>query len=326
VNEVKDFLEANGLADRLPVSRLRAGVRNLLEWKQLAADLPDGFSDRSPARVSADAGEVGEIGFRAFRWQTPWPVSGLEEALLGGVAVRGFVPGSVRPLARSVPERGTAVSLTGARTPGAVGAGNGVDRGGRAFRVEYAIVDLGPEKVVARYVGPPEAVAFNLGLLRRSLQSLEAAPLLPAHAPRTTAEAREIPFDPVAFPNGDGAFVVPRGWATEAAVRAACDAVPAAEAGLLTRDPLDYAVVLRVLRFRSAAVAERATARCGQAGGPEASAGTYAYRFDRLGVQVVVRGALAKREGGALLLELEAPLARVAAAEELFTRLGREAK
>jgi S1-C subfamily serine protease len=324
VNEVKDFLETNGLADRLPVSRLRAGVRHLLEWKQIAADLPDGYSDRSPARVSAEAGEVAGIDFRVFRWQTPWPVSGLEEALLGGVAVRGFVPGSVRPLARSVPERGAAVSLAGGRTPSAVGAGNGVDRNGRAFRVEYAIVDLGPEKVVARYLGAPEAVAFNLGLLRRSLQSLEGAPMLPSHAPRTAAEVRELPFDPAAFPNGDGGFVVPRGWGTEAVTRAACDAVPAAEAGLLTRDPLDYAVVVRVLRLRSAAAAERAVARCGQ--GAETAAGTYAYRFERLGVALAVRGALAKREAGAQLLELEAPVARMAVAEELFARLAREAK
>jgi hypothetical protein len=41
---------------------------------------------------------------------------------------------------------------------------------------------------------------------------------------------------------------------------------------------------------------------------------------------VGVRGALTKRGDGALLLELEAPLARMAAAEELFARLGREAK
>jgi hypothetical protein len=36
--------------------------------------------------VLADAGDMGEIGFRIDRWETPWPASGLEEALLGGEA------------------------------------------------------------------------------------------------------------------------------------------------------------------------------------------------------------------------------------------------
>jgi S1-C subfamily serine protease len=326
VNEVKDFLEANGLADRLAVARLRPGVRHLLEWKQVAVDLPDGFSDRSPARVLADAGEVGEIHFRVDRWETPWPVSGLEEALLGGEAVRNFVPAAVRPLVRSAPDRAAALSLPAGRTPSLVGSGTGVDRSGRSFRVEYAIVDLGPEKVVARYLGPPDALAFNLGLLRRSLRSLEAAPLLSPRARGTTAASRELAFERAAFPNGDGAFVVPRGWAAEPVAHAACDAIPQADAGLLTRDPLDFTVVLRALRFRNAAAAEPATTRCGRQGAGEGAAGSYALRFDRLGVPVAVRGTLAKREGDTLLLELEAPLAKLAGLEDLYARFCREAK
>ncbi len=328
VNEVKDFLERTGLADRLPVARLRPGVRHLLEWKQLAVDLPDGFGDRSPARVSAEAGDVGEIDFRVDRWETPWPVSGLEEALLGGEAVRDFVPASARPLARSAPGHEPAPSLEAGRTPSLVGSGTGVDRAGRAFRVEYAIVDLGREKVVARYLGPKDALAFNLGLLRRSLKSLEAAPLLSPRAGRTTLVSRDAPFERTAFPNGDGAFVLPHGWAPEPAAHAACAAVPEAEAGFLARDPQDFTVVLRALRFRGASGVERAIARCGGQGSMEAAAvpASYAFRFDRLGVAMAVRGALLRREGDTLLLELEAPLAKLAGLEELLARWSREAK
>ena len=328
VNEVKDFLERNGLADRLPVARLRPGVRHLLEWKQLAVDLPDGFGDRSPARVRAEAGDVGEIDFRVDRWETPWPVSGLEEALLGGEAVRDFVPASARPLVRSAPGHKPALSLEAGRTPSLVGSGTGVDRAGRAFRVEYAIVDLGREKVVARYLGPADALAFNLGLLRRSLLSLEAAPLLSPRAGRTAAVPRDAPFERAAFPNGDGAFVLPHGWAAEPAAHAACAAVPQAEAGFLARDPLDFTVVVRALRFRGTAGIERAIARCGGQANAEAAATpeSYAFRFDRLGVAVVVRGVLLRREGDTLLLELEAPLAKLAGLEELLARWSREAK
>jgi len=42
------------------------------------------------------------------------------------------------------------------------------------------VVTLRGEAVVARYLGPPDALAFNLGLLRRSLETLEAGRLLTA--------------------------------------------------------------------------------------------------------------------------------------------------
>ena len=42
----------------------------------------------------------------------------------------------------------------------------------------YALVDLGREKLVARFVGPAEQVAFNESVLRESLTSIEAARLL----------------------------------------------------------------------------------------------------------------------------------------------------
>ena len=112
VNVVKDFLEANGLLERLPRFGCGPGVRHSLDWKQIAVDLPDGFLDRSLARVAAEAGEVGEIDFRVDRWATPWRASGLEEALLGGEAVRGFVPAAGRS---GSPRRPRAPGRRGAR-------------------------------------------------------------------------------------------------------------------------------------------------------------------------------------------------------------------
>ena len=331
VNEVKDFLEANGLVDRLPVVRLRPGVQHLLEWKQIAVELPDGFTDRSPSRVLAEAGEIGEIGFRVERFETPWPATGLEEALLGGEAVSGFVPAAVAPGPHTARERQAAATLAAGRPPVVIGSGIGTDRSGRRFRVEYAIVDLGREKVVARYLGPADALAFNLGVLRRSLRSLEAGPLLFA-LPRRAADAT---LEAESFPNGEGAFVFPRGWSHEPATQAACEALPASEAGLLVRHPADFTIVLRALRWRgSPAGLARGLQACralGQrepepaspaAGEPQPA---YAFRVDRLGVTVAVRAVLVTRDGVSQLLEIEAPVAKLPAFEALFARWVREA-
>ena len=325
VNDVKDFLEANGLLERLPVARLRTGVRHLLEWKQLAVDLPDGYSDRSPARVLADAGEVGEIGFRIDRWETPWPASGLEEALLGGEAAPEFVPAAARSGPRIARDRQSPATLANGRPPSLIGSGVGTDRDGRRFRVEYAIVDLGREKVVARYLGPADALAFNLGLLRRSLRSLEAA-ALPLGMPRRPQG--EVPLEQAAFSNGDGAVVAPRAWPREPATQAACRALASSDAGLLVRHPADYTVVLRALRWSGTDASLRAAlARCDARPGRAASAasdGVYEFRFDRLGVAVGVRGTLLRHDGGSVLLELEAPLAKLELAEDLYARWVRE--
>jgi S1-C subfamily serine protease len=318
VNVVKDFLEANGLIDRLPHARLRPGVRHTLDWKQVALELPDGFSDRSPSRVQVDGGSSGEIGFRAFRWQTPWPAPGLEEALLGGEAVRDFVPAPATPRPRAARARRTAESLQGGRTPSIVGSGVGSDRFGARFRVEYAIVDLGPEKVVARYLGPADALAFNMSLLRDSLRGLEAAALA-RPSPRGASAEPLASFESASFPDGDGGVLLPRSWTREPASEPGCPAVPAFDAGLLARHPGDYAVVLRALRFRAGDPALlRSLVDCDDA--RRAAGRRYARRFARLGVGVVLRGALVAQGGHELLLELEAPEAKLAALEPLFER------
>lgn len=327
VNVVKDFLDANGLLERLPSFRLRPGVRHSLDWKQVAVELPDGFLDRSPARVTAEAGEVGEIDFRVDRWATPWPASGLEEALLGGEAVRGFVPAAAAPGPRAARDRRAAEALVTGRPASLIGSGVGTDRSGRRFRVEYAIVDLAGEKVVARYLGPADAVAFNLGHLRRSLRSLEAAQLLLNLPLRSAAGDRNAILEPATFTNGEGAVVVPRGWSREAATGAACEALPPADSGLLVRHPSDYTLVLRTLRWGSGGPSlTRALGDCGArrpgsrqtAEGAAVGRPSYAYRLDRLGVPVAVRGELVERGGETLLLELEAPIAKLPIVEELY--------
>ena len=165
INLVKDFLEANGLLDQLPAERLYPGVVHALDWKGLRVELPDGFADESSARLRVHTGGYAEgLSLAILRTTTPWTMDDLDASLLERAAWAAFAPGPARGRRRS--EGGRSV----------VGRADGEQEDGTPFRVEYAILDLGAEKVIARYLGPPGEVAFNLGLVRRSLEALEAPP------------------------------------------------------------------------------------------------------------------------------------------------------
>jgi S1-C subfamily serine protease len=329
INLVKDFLDANSLLERLPVVRLRAGVRHSVDWKRLAVELPDGYLDRSLSRVVFDAGEIGEIGFRADRWATPWRAEGLAEALLGGDAVRGFVPAAATARPSGTRGKRAAEALASAKAASVIGSAEGTDARGRRFRVEYAIVDLGKEKVVARYLGPADAVAFNLGLIHRSLQSLEAAPMLAELPLRPLAGTQDPALEVASFPEGEGQVAVPAGWPREPALQSACGRLPPPDNGLAASHPLDYTLVLRVLRWTAGGAAlGQAVAACAEAAGADRAGGPgqgqYAFRVDRLGVPIGVRGTLVSRGGESLLLELEAPIAKLAVVDALYARWVRE--
>lgn len=321
VNVVKDFLDASGLSAQLPVTRLRPGVRHTLDWKRLAIELPDGYSDQSTSRVLVDAGEVGEIGFRAYRLATGWPVAALEEAILGGRELPGFVPALATAGRRETP--GRRVALEGGRTPSVMGSAASAEGSGPSFRVEYAIVDQGDEKVVARYLGPADAVAFNLGLIRRSLRSLEAGQMLIHLSPRPLV-AGYPGFERVSLPEGEGQVLAPAGWSREPVRQSACRGLPAPDNGLASSHPSDYTLVLRALRWPAGRAAlVQAVGTCGtgaERGAPGTSESRYALRFARLGVPIEALGVLVVREGESLLLELEAPVAKLPIVEGLYDR------
>ena len=289
VNVVKDFLEANGLLERLPVVRLRPGVRHSLDWKRVAVELPDGYlgplavARRSRRRArSARSTSAWTAGRRRGR------LAGLEEALLGGQAVPGFVPaaggagpsqspGSAGPPRRS--PRASPASL--------IGSAVGTD----ALRppLPRRVRDRGPggaRRSSRGTSGPADAVAFNLGLLRRSLRSLEAAPMLFNAAaavrcgePGRRARGRLVPE------RARGVVAPARAGRASRPPQAACEAAaagrtPACSCG----HPSDYTLVLRALRWgrsagagagarrlRRAAVAGRAAAGPGKPPTPSAS-------------------------------------------------------
>ncbi len=93
VNVVKDFLDANGLLELAAGDAAAAGrpshARLEAAWR---SSCPTASRTSRRRATLADGGEVGEIGFRAYRLATGWPVAALEEAILGGGEVPGFVP------------------------------------------------------------------------------------------------------------------------------------------------------------------------------------------------------------------------------------------
>ncbi len=209
-----------------------------------------------------------------------------------------------------------------------IGSGAGADGSGRSFRVEYAIVDRGDEKVVARYLGPADAVAFNLGLIRRSLLSLEASQMLVKLSVRPPGRRSRARDRVVARGRGTGR----RPGRLGAGAGDAVGLPPAAPSdnGLASGHPLDYTLMLRALRWTAGRLAlVRAVEACGAGAGRGARAwGTsgpqYALRFERLGVPIEARGILVSREGESLLLELEAPVAKVPIVEDLYEAWVRE--
>jgi S1-C subfamily serine protease len=303
INVVKDFLEGHGLLEQLPTARLRRGVVHGQDWKKLGLELPDGFADDSPARLRLDTGDSGgAFAVRVDRVSTPWTVAVLEEELLRGEAIRGFVPAPAAAGRRV--ERG--------KPPRRLGAAVGTGDDGRPFRVEYAVLDLGREKVVARYLASPDDMAFNLSLVRASLEGLEATRLLTDEVRAPLRAAFE------AVPLGGGAAGVmplPSGWMVEP-LQAPCDDVGQAEAGLAASPPGDFTVEFRVLRFARGTVEPLALARA--CGGSGATASGYVRRFSRLGVDHGARGVVVLRGEETLLLEVEAPDAKMPFVRELF--------
>jgi hypothetical protein len=319
INLVKDFLDAHGLLGLMPVTRLRPGVVHSLDWKGLRVELPDGFQDGSPLRRRVTTGETEDgISFRLDRVATPLDRETLEGALLSGKALPGFVPAPAAPVRQ----------LDRGRPARRVGTATGTLPDGQPFRVEYAVMSLKGEAIVARFLGPPDALAFNLGLLRLALETLEAGRLLTAEVSQPLAPALEA----AARLGLDGRpMAMPAGWSVEPASSAACERVPPAEAGLAASPPGDFTVVLRVLRWPDAGAGLAAAIQsCGGSVGNAAGApasGTlaaYAGRVDRLGVSIEARGVFVQREGESLLLEVEAPVTKLPFVEGLYERWVRD--
>jgi hypothetical protein len=167
--------------------------------------------------------------------------------------------------------------------------------------MDYAILDLGAEKLVARYIGPAEAMALNEGLLRESLSSLQGRKMAAARDP--------APVDTLVWANAladvaRGLVALPAGWVVEPGRPSACPGLPQPDRAATASPVDDFTRVLRAAAWPDGSLDPvSAAAACSARRGPLGQA-SYTSRESWLGVTYTVDGVFL-RVGPKLVLQLE---------------------
>jgi S1-C subfamily serine protease len=297
VNLVKDFLETTGFLPQLPSARLRPGPLQSLADKGLRLKLPEGFEDTAPDRLRVEAAPDG-AGARLIvdRVASPWSLADLEQALTDGSGFEG-------PRPRAPGQRRGGASTNPRRVQGFA---RGAAADGSPLWMEYAVLDLGRENVVARYVGAPDAMAFNLSVLRESLDEIEADPLLagevgaPLDVPLASVTTR-VPGVPEAR--------LPSGFWAAAGGRGACNSLPEPDAGVVASPPGDFTVVFRWRYWLRAPGAAPVLAAACQPAWPSSGA-SFGGPSERFGITYRTEGLFRALGEGLLGLEVEAPVTK----------------
>jgi hypothetical protein len=236
-------------------------------------------------------------------------LANIETVLLSGTELDGMTAERIRAgrpgEPRTIPETQMRV----------LGSARGVGEH-EGYGTEYLLVNLGrEERIVARYSGPVDLLAYNRSVFRRSLTSLQATRLLTLPVSAGVDPAFEpVDLDPGRCPS----VPLPAGWTREDLLPEEPLGLPAPDAALAASPQADFSVVFRVFWWHvapsspEAAAAAVVSAAGGNSGGP-----AYA-RHDRfLGMGRIIQGQFRQIGGGLLLLESRAPLAKSAFIEDL---------
>jgi S1-C subfamily serine protease len=176
------------------------------------------------------------------------------------------------------------------------------------------ILDLGGgEKLIARFSGSRDYLAFNEGVLRESLASLEGERMI-----RPLDSAARVEWAPVA---GELSRLVPvpAGWLVESEGPTACARLSMPEGAGSAVPAGDFRVALRVAIWRGDLMPEDVSAACWPARG-SLGPPSYASRAERLGATYVAEGVLVRRGPRLVQYEVIAPEQQSAYARALLTQ------
>lgn len=288
INQAKTFLESFGVDQSIPGRRLRLGSTHRFDAKGLALRVPDGLTDVSPirSRLETEPTQM-DVALRVDRVMSPWSINRLEQEL---VTTQAF-----ERLTGTISENRT--QRVGG-VPAIVGRAAANSDDGKEMAMTYAILDLGREKLVARFVGPLEQLAFNESVLKNSLASLEAERLLTGEMePVETLRWSSVPQA-----ERHERVPVPAGWVVEPGGPARCRGLSNAQATGTVVAARDFTVVLRVATWSNSAAANEAASACSTRRGSLGDA-SYATRAEWLGVPYSIEGVFARV--GDRMLQLE---------------------
>jgi S1-C subfamily serine protease len=304
INLAKDFLDSRGLDSLMPSRRFRLGAPQTLEGKGISLRLPEGVADTSPfrARVESDPG-LAAVALRIDRAASPWTLRQIERALLGPEAFERM----------SIESNDSQVATRGGGAPLLVGRAGGT-AGGSDARMQYGILDLGAERLVARYVGSAEQIAYNESVFRDSLLSLDGQRLISGSLP----PIERIEWAPLPAASQLN-LPVPAGWVIEPGAPSQCAGLSRPGIVAAAYPERDISVALRAAVWDAAGVVpEEAASACSSRRGSSGAA-SYALGAEWLGVSYSIEGVFVRLASLQVVqLEVIAPAQKAAFARAVL--------
>jgi S1-C subfamily serine protease len=306
INQVKGFLESRGLEPLMPVRRFRLGPLQSLDGKGMSLRLPDGLADISPARtrVETDPGTA-PIALRIDRAFSPWTARQLERTL---VSTQSFERLTIESNdSQSVSRVSSASILLGRAT----GMPDGSDA---ATRMLYGVMEVGAERLIARYVGPEEQLAYNESVLRDSLLSLDAQRMTGGRF----APVEKIEWVVAPASSGQTSVPFPAGWVFEPTAPTICNGLPPAGVVTTVYPSGDVTLALRSAVWEKTIIEPSAAANACSSRRGTTGEDSYLLRAEWLGVAYSIEGLFVRVGSRHMQLEVISPEQRSAAARTLL--------
>ena len=289
INLVKDFLELRGLDQVMPTRRLRLGPFQTFEGKAVGLRLPESWTDTSRFRSHVETGaSASPIALKIDRVVSPWNARQIQEVLLGSQTFERFM---IAAIDNQIALRAGDSQLHTGRATGT--APDSIEE----LRMDFAILDLGGEKLIARYIGPAADIAFNAGVLRESLHGLQGQKIISADPDAVDG----LQWVAAAATDGTSRIPVPAGWFVEPAGPSSCAGLPVTGAVLAAFSPNDFSLGVRAALWSAADLTpELAASRCSTTRTPAGSV-SYASRAEWLGVSYSAEGTFIRLATGQIM-------------------------